>query len=106
MRKLAAVLLGCLLLTGCAASWQAQEVRYKIVSIDNSTPTEMFRLELVGDAPKGALEPEKLKRKSMQTSEVEGAQVGDELLCAVEQKKRSAIEDSNVITNLKTCEKA
>ncbi|MDX8049121.1 hypothetical protein SK571_06995 [Lentzea sp. BCCO 10_0798] len=105
MRKLAAVLLGCLLLTGCAASWQ-QELPYKIIAVDNSTPTEFFDLELVGDAPNGSLEPEKLKRKSMQTSEVEGARVGDVLLCVAEQKKGNAFGDSNVVTSLQSCKKA
>ncbi|MDX3657469.1 hypothetical protein PV646_09160 [Streptomyces sp. ID05-26A] len=105
MRKLAAVLLGCLLLTGCAASWQ-QELRYKIISFDNSTPTEFFDLELVGDAPKGSLEPEMLKKKSMQASKVEGARVGDEVVCQVEQEKGNAFGNSNVVTHLNSCKKA
>jgi len=105
MRKLTAALLGCLLLTGCSASWQ-QELPYKIISVDNSTPTEFFDLELVGDAPNGSLEPEKLKKKSMQTSGVEGAQVGDVVLCQVEQEKGNAFGNSNVVTHLKNCKKA
>lgn len=107
MRKLAATVLGCLLLAGCAASWQGEEVRYKIVSIDNSIGTDMFQLELVGDAPKGALEPGRLTPHSVFPSNISGgAAVGDEVLCVVEQKKGGAFEDSNVVTNVKSCKKA
>ncbi|GGU69077.1 hypothetical protein [Lentzea flava] len=107
MRKLTAALLGCLLLTGCAASWQGQEVRYRIKSLDTSSPTEFFRLELAGDAPKGALDPQDLARKPVQPSAVTGgAAVGDEVLCLVEQKKGSAIGDSHVTTLVKSCRKA
>ncbi|SEP78212.1 hypothetical protein SAMN05216188_101469 [Lentzea xinjiangensis] len=107
MRKLAAALLGCLLLAGCAASWQAREVRYEIVSFDDSTPTEIFKLELVGDAPKGALDPAGLARLSNTKSDITGgAGVGDEVLCLVEQEKGSAFGNSNVVTRVKTCKKA
>jgi hypothetical protein len=106
MRKITAVLLGCLVLTGCAANWD-QELRYKIVSVDRSTPSEFFELELVGDAPKGALKPDGLTRRSVMPLQVSGgAAVGDEVLCVVEQKKGSAFEDSNVVTNVKSCKKA
>ena len=57
-------------------------------------------------APNGSLEPEKLKKKSMQTSGVEGAQVGDVVLCQVEQEKGNAFGNSNVVTHLKNCKKA
>ncbi|WP_394615016.1 hypothetical protein JNUCC0626_35060 [Lentzea sp. JNUCC 0626] len=106
MRKLATVVLGCLLLTGCAANWQAPEVRYKIVSQEKQSSSEFFNLELVGDAPSGALEPSQLKTKVLSTDRAEGAQVGDELLCVIEQKKGSAIGDSNVNTRLLSCKKA
>ncbi|MEV6240040.1 hypothetical protein [Lentzea sp. NPDC051838] len=107
MRKLVVVVTACLLLAGCAASWEGQEVRYRIKSLDTSSPTEFFRLELVGDAPKGALDPQDLARKPVQPSAVSGgAAVGDELLCLVEQKKGSAIGDSHVVTLVKSCEKA
>jgi hypothetical protein len=107
MRKLAAVLLGCLLLTGCAATWQGDEVRYKVVSVDNSTLGEMFDLELVGSAPKGALDAGKLTPHAVLPSNISGgAAVGDEVLCVVEQKKGGAFEDSNVVTNIKSCKKA
>lgn len=106
MRKLTAALLGCLLLTGCAASWNG-EARYKIVSVDNSTPTEYFDLELVGDAPKGALDASRMKTKSVQPSDVSGgAAVGDEIVCDVRQDKGSAVGDSNVQTHLDGCRKA
>lgn len=105
MRKTAAVLLGCLLLTGCGASWQGQEVRYKIVSVDNSTPSEMFKLELVGEAPKGVLDQRSLSPRFELRSDVD-ASVGDEVLCSVEQKKGSAVGDSNVVTTMSGCKKA
>ncbi|MFI6098619.1 hypothetical protein ACIA8G_23940 [Lentzea sp. NPDC051213] len=107
MRKVAAVVLGCLLLTGCAASWQGEEVRYKIVSLDHSSPTEMFKVELVGDAPKGALDPKALTPRFKTTSEVSGgAAVGDEIVCTARQEKGSAFENSNVRTFLTDCRKA
>lgn len=107
MRKFAAVVVGCLVLTGCAASWQGDEVRYRIKAIDNSTPTEYFELELVGSAPKGALDAADMAREFVQPSDVSGtAGVGDEVLCLIEQKKGSAIGDSNVVTFVKSCKKA
>lgn len=107
MRKLAAVVVVCLALTGCAASWQGDEVRYRIKAVDNSTPTEYFELELTGSAPKGALDPGDLARKFVQPSDVSGsAVVGDEVVCVVEQKKGSAVGDSNVVTHVKSCKKA
>ena len=105
MRKLAAVVLGCLLLAGCAASWQ-QELRYKIVSSHNTSSSEFFDLELVGDAPTSSLDLEQLKSHSLLTVQAKGAQVGDELLCAVEQEKGNAFGNSNVVTNVKSCKKA
>ena len=106
MRKIIAALLGCLVLTGCAANWD-QELRYKIVSVDNSTPTEFFELELVGDPPKGALEADGLTKKSVMPFQVSGgAAVGDEVLCLVEQEKGNAFGNSNVVTHMKTCKKA
>lgn len=105
MRKLAVVLLSCLVLAGCAASWQ-QELRYKIVSTHATGPSEFLDLELVGDAPKGALEPERLKRGVLLTSEVKDARVGDEVLCSAEQEKGNAFGNSNVVTHLKSCKKA
>ncbi|MDX8049120.1 hypothetical protein SK571_06990 [Lentzea sp. BCCO 10_0798] len=106
MRKVVVVVLGCLLLAGCAANWQGEEVRYKIVSQESQSSSEFFKLELVGDAPKGALKPEDLKSRSLLTFRAEGAQVGDELLCVVEQKKGNAFGNSNVVTNLQSCKKA
>lgn len=106
MRKLAAAVLGSLLLTGCAANWQSEEVRYKVISTKQVSSSEYFDLELVGDAPKGVLEPEQLKRKLVSTSQAGGVQVGDEVICAVKQKKGSAFEDSNVSTSLTSCKKA
>jgi hypothetical protein len=106
MRKITAVLLGCLVLAGCAANWD-QELRYKIASVDNSTPTEFFDLELVGDPPKGALDPADLAKESVMPLQVSGgAAVGDEVLCQVEQEKGNAFGNSNVVTRVKSCKKA
>jgi hypothetical protein len=107
MRKLVAFVVGCLVLAGCAASWQGDEVRYRVKAVDNSTPTEYFELELAGGAPKGALDGADLAREFVRPSEVTGgAAVGDEVLCVIEQKKGSAIGDSNVVTSVKSCKKA
>jgi hypothetical protein len=106
MRGLAAVVAGCLLLTGCAASWQG-EARYKIVSLDSSGRTEYFDLELVGDAPKGALDAAKMNRDLVRPGNVTGgAAVGNEIICAVRQSKGGAFEDSNVQTYVDDCRKA
>lgn len=106
MRKLTAVLLACLVLTGCAANWD-EELRYKIVSVDNSTPTAFFELELVGGPPKGALNPDGLAQRPVTPSKVSGgAAVGDEVLCVVGQKKGGAFADSNVVTTIESCKKA
>ncbi|MEV6712344.1 hypothetical protein AB0M48_09895 [Lentzea sp. NPDC051208] len=105
MRKLAAVVLGCLLLAGCAASWQ-QELRYKIVSSHNTSSSEFFDLELVGEVPGGSLKPEDLKSTPLLTSQAGGAQVGDEVLCSVEQEKGNAFGNSNVVTHIRKCKKA
>jgi len=107
MRRFAAVLLGCLLLTGCAATWQGDEVRYKIVSLDQSTPTEMFKVELVGDAPKGVMDLQSLTPRFETPGDISGgAAVGDEIVCTVRQEKGNAFENSNVRTFLSGCKKA
>lgn len=111
MRKLVVAFSGALLcgvsLTGCAATWQGEDVRYKIVEVDNSTPTEMFKLELVGEAPKGVLDLHSLSPRYQTTSDVTGgAEVGDEILCLVDQEKGNAFGNSNVVTHVKTCKKA
>lgn len=106
MHKLAAVLLCCLAMTGCASSWDGK-LRYKIVSVDNTNVTEMFKLELVGEAPKGVLGEEKLSPQYINPSTVSGgAAVGDEVLCDTTQKSGAWYEDSNVKTSVKSCERA
>ncbi|MFS8098225.1 hypothetical protein LFM09_13890 [Lentzea alba] len=107
MRKVAAVLLGCLVLTGCGASWKGDEVRYKIVSVDNSTPTEMFKIELVGADPKGILDRHSLTPRFQTPGDISGgAAVGDEILCTARQEKGSAFGNSKVKTYLSECKKA
>ncbi|ANZ37339.1 hypothetical protein BBK82_16005 [Lentzea guizhouensis] len=107
MRKLAAVLAGCLLLAGCGgSSWEGQ-LRYKIASIDKSTPTEFFQLELVGDAPEGLLWQDGLTPKFLVPGNVSGdAAVGDEVVCTGTQKKGSPFASWEKGTELSGCRKA
>ncbi|WP_086665558.1 hypothetical protein [Lentzea kentuckyensis] len=106
MRNLTALLLGCLLLTACAASSE-HELRYKISGIDNSSPTEYLKLDLVDGAPKNALDPKALEHQLAYEREISGgAVVGDEVICTITQNKGSAFENSNVKTRLTGCKKA
>ena len=106
MRRLAAVLTGCLLLTGCSSSWQDQ-LRYKVVEVDNSTPSEMLKLELVGEAPKDALWQDGLTPQFKLPSSISGgAAVGDEVVCTAKQKEGSPFASWNKDTELTGCKKA
>lgn len=106
-RKLTAVVLGCLLLAGCTSSWQGEEVRYKIVSLDESSSIDMFEIELVGNAPKGVLDAHSLSPRFTAVSEVSGgAAVGDEIICTARQESGRAFVNSNVTTRLSECKKA
>lgn len=106
MRRLAPVLVGCLLLTGCASSWQEQ-LRYKVVEIDNSTPTEMLKLELVGDVPKDVLWQDGLTPQYKVLSNISGgAAVGDEVVCTAKQEEGSPFASWNKDTKLDECKKA
>jgi len=101
------VLAGCLLLSGCGASSWEGELRYKIASIDNSTPTEFFRLELAGEAPDGLLWQDGLTPKFLVPSNVSGdVVVGDEVVCTGTQKKGSAFASWDKDTVLSGCKKA
>jgi hypothetical protein len=105
-RKLAAVLLGCLVLTGCGSTWQ-DEVRYKVSALDHSTPTEMFKLELAGDAPKGVLEFDSLNQQFVQQFDVGGQiAVGDEIVCTAKQELLGSAQTKSVHTELRGCKKA
>lgn len=105
MRKCVVAVLGCLLLTACASSWQGGELRYKIVSVNDST--EMFKIELVGDVPKGVLDAHSLSPRFTSASEVSGgAAVGDEIVCTAQQESGRAFVNSNVTTRLSGCKKA
>ncbi|MGZ3141822.1 hypothetical protein ACVDFE_07455 [Lentzea chajnantorensis] len=107
MRELTAVLLGCLLLSGCGASGWEGQLRYRIASIDRSTPTEFLDLELVGDAPEGVLWQDGLTPKSLMPSNVSGdVAVGDEVVCTGTQKKGSPFADWQKGTELSGCRKA
>jgi len=107
MRKVVAVLAGCLLLSGCGASSWEGELRYKVASIDSSTPTEFVDLELVGAAPQGVLWQDGLTPKSQLSSDVSGdVVVGDEVVCTGTQKKGSPFASWDKDTVLSGCKKA
>jgi hypothetical protein len=69
MRKIVGVLVGCLVLSGCAgaAKWE-QDVRFKIVKVyevgaEHDRKYDTLRLELVGDVPEDVLEPDTVTRR-------------------------------------------
>ncbi|MET8758138.1 hypothetical protein [Lentzea sp. NPDC004782] len=106
MRKIAAALLGCLLLAGCASSWE-QQLRYKIVSVDNTTPTEFFKLELVGDVPKDVLWQDRVASQLQPPGDISGdPKVGDEVICTATQKQGSPFASWSKDTKLSGCKKA
>ncbi|MFC3892372.1 hypothetical protein ACFOWZ_12895 [Lentzea rhizosphaerae] len=63
MRKIVVVLVGCLVLSGCGAAEWHEKVRFKVDKIYEVAPKydrkyAKLRLELVGEAPDDALEPD------------------------------------------------
>ncbi|MGW4207860.1 hypothetical protein ACWEIJ_07710 [Lentzea sp. NPDC004789] len=106
MREISALLVACLLLTACAAS-SGHDLRYKISGIDNSSPTEYLKLDLLDEAPKSALDSKALAHQLAYQREISGgAVVGDEVVCTIKQEKGSAFGNSNLQTHLSGCKKA
>lgn len=112
MRKIIAVLAGCLVLSACGAADWREKVRFKVdkiyeVPAKYDRKDAKLRLELVGELPDGVLEPDTVSPQVVQRFEVEGeVVVGDEVVCVAEQKT-SGYADANVIkTDLSWCEKA
>ncbi|GAB2825339.1 hypothetical protein [Lentzea nigeriaca] len=112
MRKLAAVLLGCIVLAGCASDWQEQ-VTYKVVEVydykmaPSSDPEKRIRLELVGDAPKGVLAKDSLSPKTVALSDISGdVAAGDQVVCTAKQHSMGAVQTNPIQTELSGCRKA
>lgn len=112
MRKIAAVLFGCLVVAGCASSWQA-DLKFKVTEIDdyqfsqNSPVEKRLRLELVGSIPDDALSKENWSGFAVSRTEVSGeVGVGDELICTARQEKDGPIQTGTMSTRLSGCKKA
>jgi hypothetical protein len=111
MRKIVAVLLGCLAVAGCASSWQA-ELRFKITKIEdyqfsqNSPVEKRANLELVGSMPSDALE-KNYDGGTAALTEISGeVKVGDEVICTARQEKDGPIQTNSMVTRLSGCKKA
>ncbi|MCP2248545.1 hypothetical protein [Lentzea aerocolonigenes] len=112
MRKIIVALAGCLVLSGCGAAEWREKVRFKVDKIYEVAPKydrkyATLRLELVGEVPDDALEPDTVSPQVVDRFEIRGeVVVGDEVVCAAEQKT-SGYADADVIrTDLLSCEKA
>lgn len=113
MRKLAAALLGCLALAGCASDWQA-EATYKVTKVydykmsASSDPVKKVQLELVGSAPSDVLAKNSLSPQTVTLSDIGGGSVdvGDQVTCTAKQHSRGATQTNPVQTELSGCRKA
>lgn len=112
MRKVVAVLLGCLVLAGCASDWQG-EVRLKVTRIyDQQTlpgdPVEKTAsLDLVGSMPKDAPDDRNFSGTGVELKEIEGeVKVGDEVICTAKQHQPAGIQTNMIETELSGCKKA
>jgi hypothetical protein len=112
MRKITAVLLGCLVVAGCASSWQ-DELKFKVTEVydykfsQNSPVEKRAKLELVGSMPSGALE-KNYDGGTAALSEISGGEVkaGDEVTCTARQEKDGPIQTNSMVTKLSGCKKA
>ena len=111
MRKIVAALLGCLVLAGCASSWQ-DDLTFKVAEIydyklsDNSPVQKRAKLELVGSMPSGALE-KNYDGGTAALTEISGeVKVGDEVICTVRQEKDGPVQTNSMVTRLSGCKKA
>lgn len=112
MRKIAAALLGCLVLAGCASSWQ-DDLKFKVTKIEdyqfsqNSPVEKKLSLELVGSIPDDALSKENWYGFAVSQKEVSGdVGVGDEVICTARQEKDGPIQTGTMTTRLSGCKKA
>ena len=112
MRKIAAALLGCLALAGCASSWQA-ELKFKVSEIrdyqfsQNSPVEKRLSLDLVDSIPGDALSKENWYGFAVAQTEVSGeVGVGDEVICTARQEKDGPIQTNSIETRLSGCKKA
>lgn len=113
MRKLVAVLLGCVTLAGCASSWEG-EVRLKVTEVDphyveyqGAPERTRINTDLVGGMPEGAIDRRQFTGKYFSPKDIEGTvAVGDEIVCTARQKTSGALQTSGVKTELSGCKKA
>jgi len=114
MRKIAAALLGCLVLAGCgASSWQG-ELRFKVSEIVDYQPHESMPLvkrvdlDLLGEMPEDALERDNFRGTYVEQDEISGGEVkvGDEVICTAKQEKDGPIQTNTMPTRLSGCKKA
>lgn len=112
MRKIVAVLAGCLVLTGCGADQWKQALRFKVDKIYRvpsgyDRKDDQLRLELLGEVPDDALEPDTVTPQVVKRYSIKGeVRAGDEVTCQAEQKTRGYSETSVTRTDLSSCEKA
>ncbi|HUQ59008.1 hypothetical protein [Lentzea sp.] len=113
MRALTAVLLGCLLVAGCASDWQEQ-VTYEVVEVydykmaPSSEPEKRVRLKLSGEAPSGVLSKDSLASAAVALADISGGDVvaGDSVTCTAKQHTSGASQTNGIKTELSGCRKA
>ncbi|SDF59782.1 hypothetical protein SAMN05216553_102237 [Lentzea fradiae] len=113
MRKVAAVLLACLAVAGCASDWQEQ-VTYEVVEVydykmaPSSEPEKRVRLKLSGDAPSGVLSKDSLASQAVALSDIGGGDVaaGDTVTCTAKQHSSGAVQTNEIKTELSGCRRA
>lgn len=111
MRKIVAVLAGCLALAGCSGDWAA-EVRLKVTEVEVTAvspiepPQPRVSLELVGGLP-GAYRQDGFSGTSMHPAEIDGdVKVGDEVTCLAKQRSIGILQTNSISTELFQCRKA
>lgn len=110
MRKIAGVLLGCLLVAGCAQQWEA-DLRFKVAQIEDyqiapSEPkTKRAIVELVDKLPEDVITPFERFSRTIDHFPA-GIAVGDQLICHVTQSTPAGIQTNPVgqgeISNCRT----
>lgn len=112
MRKIVVVVAGCLAVSGCGASEWKQAVRFKVDKIYEvpsgyDRKDDQLRLELLGEVPGDALDPDTVTPQVVKRYSIRGeVRAGDEVTCQAEQKTRGYTETSVIKTGLSSCEKA